>query len=782
MFVSPSCITFLNPSRPILTRNPSLFLSFQLLSPDAVPQFAETGFTTISATQAHDPQTRLSLLLQACKEAPSLSTTKRLHSLSIVMGSNLSSLFAQNNLLVLYSECGELEYACKVFDMMPQRNAISWNSIIRANAMLGHEEEAWELLYRMMGDGFTPTQFTFGTILSLYPSYDASSQLQALMIKTGLSVNEFAGTTLLRVFARQSDIEYACKLFNEMPHRNVVTWNSMIFGYAENGCYKEALCLFRDLLREHIRPTKPTFLAILFACQEAIESGEQVHGLAIKTGGEIFVEVENALIYMYSKCGSIGNAEKMFKMMCVRDVVSWNSMITAFSKWGKPEKMLELFLFMNLHGLSASYTTFSTILTSCSSLSSLCFGRYIHAKTIKSNLNVNIFVGSALVDMYAKCDDLWDAHLVFEEMPERNVVSWNALISGYSNSNHIVHRQLAQLLFKRMLNSDVIPNEYTYSGALKSSNLEGGLQLHSQAIRTAFDQDAYVGSSIAAMYARNGLMSEASDFATQMSSLTVIPSNIIAANYSKKGQYSEACVLLSTIQEPDMISWNTLIAACTRNHDYQVAFELLHHMQCSNEMPDNYTFVSILSICSETCNLGLGSAIHGLMFKADINCSDGFLLNVLVNMYAKCGSLESSIKVFQRIPEKNVVSWTAMISALGLHGCSKEAIKCFEEMQLEGIKPDRVAFMAVLRACSHGGLVQEGLAMFEAMRKIHGIEPEMDHYACVVDMLCRCGCVDEAERFIKDMPFCPNFLIWRTFLSGCAMHGHRMVGTGQQGF
>ncbi|XP_058100691.1 pentatricopeptide repeat-containing protein At3g58590 [Magnolia sinica] len=716
------------------------------------------------------PQQRLlPLLLEACSKTPSSDATRSVHALTITTG-YFPSTFVSNNLLVAYAAVGELSTARQLFDGIPERNAVSYNSMIAAYNRRGDVVEALKLFSQMMASGLRPTQFTIGSILSSSSSLSVPClgfQLQPLILKAGLFfVDAFSGTALLGFYARNERLDDALKVFEEMPRKNIVTWNAIITVFSQHGFVEDSMILFRELLRTEFRPSEFSFLGILSVCgwMVSFESGEQIHGLVIKTGTYYFTALANALIDMYARFFGVCIAEKMFNEIPIRDVVSWNTMVTAFTKSERPDKALELLLAMCVDGIFPNSTTFASVASSCASLKNLGVGKFIHAKTIKNNFISDVFVGSSLVNFYVKCNNLEYAHKLFDQMPDRNIVSWNALISGCL----IKDSRSPVSVLQEMLHLGFRPNESSFSAVLKSCSPLELQQLHSLIIRMGYELNEYVSTSAIASYASNGLSSDALAFAEALTqSQSVIPSNVVAGIYNKTGQYQEAKNLLSQLQEPDIVSWNTLIEACARNGDCREAFELFKHMQTTQILPDKCTFVSLLSICSKLCNLALGSAIHGLIVKADSRCCDVLVCNMLVDMYAKCGSLESSVNVFDEIVDKNLISWTVLISGLGLHGNAHEALEKFKEMECQGIKPDRIALIAVLSSCRHGGLVEEGIGLFERMKDSYGVEPEMDHYVCLVDLLCRNGRVKEAEQVISSMPFRPNALLWRTFLEGC---------------
>ncbi|XP_008810229.3 pentatricopeptide repeat-containing protein At3g58590 [Phoenix dactylifera] len=692
---------------------------------------------------------------------------KALHALSISSASN-PPVTVHHALIAAYAAADDLDSARQVFERMPRRTSVSYNAIIAATARRGCAEDAWALLPRMMVAGVRPTRFTFGPILSsLSLEHRVGIQLHPLILKSGLfHADPYSGTALMGFLARNDRLDDAVKLFEEMPTKTVVTWNCIISGFSELGFVHDSMFLFRELLKTGIGPSECSFLSVLaaFRSSDCLHSMEQIHGLAVKVAMDSFLVVANALLRVYSSCSRTQAAERYFNELAIRDAVSFNTMITAFATSAAPERAMDFFLMMPLEGLLPNESTFTSILNACASLDTMKYGELIHAKAIKHNLATGVFVGSSLVDFYAKYMSLDNAKRVFDGIAEKNVVCWNALISGYMNAG----LPTTLVLLREMLSSGIRPNEFTFSSGLKQASALDLQELHALIIRMGYDSNEYVSSALIASYASHATVCDA---LALVSESFVGPMNVMAGVYNRAGRYKEAQELLSKLQEPDNISWNILLTACVRGGDYSKAFQLFKQMQISGYLFDNYTAVSLLSVCSKINSLNLGSLLHGLIIKTNSGCSDTFVHNVLLDMYAKCGSLESCLRVFEEMDEKNLISWTALISALGFHGCAIEALEKFKQMEFEGFEPDRVAFLAVLSACSHGGFVEEGMMFFAQMRSDYGIEPEMDHYICVVDLLCKYGHLKEAERVISGMPFQPDAAIWRIFLQGCRRYG-----------
>ncbi|XP_076904396.1 pentatricopeptide repeat-containing protein At3g58590 [Bidens hawaiensis] len=685
------------------------------------------------------------------------------------MGSALPQpQFFHNNLITLYTSLGHISIARQLFDQMPHKNTISYNTIINTYTQLNNAQQAWCLFLDMRQFGFVPTQFTYATLFACNSlSIHQGLYLQAVAVKSGFLFTDcFVATALLGFLGRNGCVNDAYKVFDEMRYRNLVTYNAMISLLGHEGYLNECMSMFHELLWNWMSLSESSFVGVLsgFRYEDDLDSGEQLHGLAIKFGLLTKVSVGNAFVSMYGKCAGTCLTVKMFNLVPKRDLVTWNTVITALANGEEPMKAIEFFRKMYIDGFAPNKTTFLSVIVSCTRLINLSYGEFIHAKIIKNRYENDGFVGSALVNFYAKCNRLVNAHRCFDEIVDKNLVSWNALLHGYSNKSCLT----SVMLMREMIRSGTFPNEFSFSSVVKSVLPLEVTQLHSLVVKTGYLLNEYVTGALMTAYAKNGLSLDAlSLFDDNKLPYSVVYNNIVAGMYNRNGMYHKAQELFCEVEDPDIVSWNVLIASCARNGDYNEAFELFNHMQVDRITPDSYTYVSVISICTSLCNLVLGSLLHSLMIKSNFNRFDIMACNVMIDMYGKCGSLWSAVKVFDEMPERNVISWTSLVSALGLHGYGKEAVARFKQMEMVGFKPDKVAFIAVLSACRHAGLVKDGTEMFKKMKDEYAVEPEMEHYLLVVDLMARYGNLKEAEKFILGMPFAPNASIWRSFLDGC---------------
>ncbi|KAF3789410.1 Pentatricopeptide repeat-containing protein [Nymphaea thermarum] len=367
-------------------------------------------------------------------------------------------------------------------------------------------------------------------------------------------------------------------------------------------------------------------------------------------------------------------------------------------------------------------------------------GRQIHALCIKRGFYRFIVLTTALMDLYIKCERLANGQKLFKEMPERDVVSWTSLIVG-----HVQHGQHAKslTLFSRMMQEGVKPNCHSFSATLSGCSglqaLRQGQQIHAQLVAAGMPANSVVENSLLHLYVKCFAM----DAATK---------------------------LFNRIPDRSLVAWNEMISAHVECGLPEEGLKLMHRMNSSDVKPDDFTFAICIRACSRLTSINQGQQFHGSIIRNGLE-SDLVISNALVDMYSKCGCLASAKQIFDLAPVKDKILWTAMIAAYGKFGQVKAAITMFEQMQELNAQPDEITYIALLSACCHGGLVREGWHYFRSMYQKHSVSPQQEHYACMVDLLCRSERVLEAYDFIKSMPTKPGATVWGAFLGYCRLHG-----------
>ncbi|KAK2987501.1 hypothetical protein RJ640_012160 [Escallonia rubra] len=485
----------------------------------------------------------------------------------------------------------------------------------------------------------------------------------------------------IKTYINSGDLGRARQLFDKIPDPDLRSWTVLITAYTRQGFAKEAVKLYTHLRDRSIQPDKLVLLSAVKACATSADliKAKEISEDVTKFGLCSDLLLGNALIDMYGKCRYIEGARKVFEDLQVKDVISWTSVCSCYVNCGLPRVALKVFREMGLNGVRPNSVSLSSILPVCSDLKCLNSGREIHGFVMKNGMEENMFVSSALVDMYSSCLCIRQAQLVFDKMPQRDIVLWNVIITAY----------------------------------FANAESENALNL--------FRQMRAEGAKL---------------------------------NYA---------------------SWNAVIGGCMQNGRTQDALEILGLMQDSGFKPNQITITSILPACTNLESLRGGREIHGYVFRhwflEDITAT-----TALVFMYAKCGQLEVSRRVFDMMPRRDTVAWNTVIIANSMHGNGEEALLLFDEMVNSGVKPNSVTFTGVLSACSHSRLVDRGLSMFYSMDRDHAIEPDTEHYSCMVDVLSRAGRLEEAYRFIQDMPMEPSAGAWGALLGACRVYKHVDLG------
>ncbi|KAF2288233.1 hypothetical protein GH714_005194 [Hevea brasiliensis] len=420
-------------------------------------------------------------------------------------------------------------------------------------------------------------------------------------------------------------------------------------------------------------------------------------------------------------------------------------MLVAYGQLNNLSGSVQVFRQMQIEGFIPNQFTYPSILRTCTSFGALDLGEQIHSQVIKAGFQFNVYVCSVLIDMYAKHGKLDIAQGLLRRLTEEDVVSWTAMIAGYTQHDLFAE---ALKLFEEMLNRGIQSDNIGFSSAISAcagiQALNQGQQIHAQSYVSGFSQDLSIGNALVSLYARCG-------------------------------RIQEAYLAFEKIDAKDSISWNGLISGFAQSGYCEEALKIFVRMKRANVEASLFTFGSAVSAAANMANIKQGKQIHCMIIKTGFDLEIE-VSNALITLYAKCGCIDDAKREFFEMSEKNEVSWNAMITGYSQHGCGNEAVNLFEEMKQVGALPNHVTFVGVLSACSHVGLVNQGLAYFESMSKEHGLVPKPEHYACVVDLLSRAGRLSQAKKFIEEMPIEPDAMVWRTLLSACIVHKNTAIG------
>lgn len=450
-----------------------------------------------------------------------------------------------------------------------------------------------------------------------------------------------------------------------------------------------------------------------------------------------YVALGNKLVDAYLKCGDMNNARRVFDEMPQPHIVSWNSMISSYIRSKRSHEAIELFNEMIPKGTLPDEFTFSAIFKAYSDLGLAAEGRRTHGLLVTLGLDAkSAFVGSSLVDMYAKFGRLGDARKVYDRISCKDVVCSTALITGYSQSG--MDREAIRV-FGDMFNLGVKPNDFTVSSVLMScGSLEEGKLIHG-------------------LIFKYGLCCQV---ASQTSLLSM---------YSKHGLVDDSLKVFERISNPNIVTWTAMIGCLVSNHREELALTMLRRMIHSSVTPNTFTLSTALRGCSALALFEQGKLIHGFSIKCGLN-EDRFVGAALIDTYGKCGHVSMARSVFDCFSELDLVLVNAMIYGYAQNGIGTEAICLFERLLDASLEPNNVTYISVLSACSNAGLVEEARRVFSYITKNHRLGPSTDHYACMVDVLGRAGRLEEAEGLVTQSEN-PDKVLWRTLLGACKIHG-----------
>ncbi|KAK2634657.1 hypothetical protein Ddye_029449 [Dipteronia dyeriana] len=456
----------------------------------------------------------------------------------------------------------------------------------------------------------------------------------------------------------------------------------------------------------------------------------------------------NSLLNLYSKCGCINRSKLLFVTApdASKHVITWTSLITQLCHFNKHFEALTSFEQMRSTGIHPNAFTFSSVLTACTNTLIIFHGEQIQCLVFKQGFDADVFVNSALVDMYAKCGNMAMARRMFDEMPVRNLVSWNSMIVGCLQNK--IYDMAIGFFIGAIREELLSPDQVSFSSVLSACTNVGrsefGRQVHGLIVKHGL---------VTLPYVRNPLMDM----------------------YFKCGLFHDAAMLFRQIGDKDVVAWNIMISGCVHSYMFEEACGYFCLMRKESIPANEVSYSTILHASASLAVLNQGMLIHNQILKTGFE-KNAHVATSLISMYAKCGSMFEASRVFEESKNRNVVFWTAMISAYQQHGCANQVMELFEEMLGVGIKPDYITFVCVLSACSHTGSIEEGYAYFNSMTKVHGISPGHEHYACMVDLLGRAGRLDDAKKFIETMPIKPDSTVLGALLGACANHGNLEMG------
>lgn len=482
------------------------------------------------------------------------------------------------------------------------------------------------------------------------------------------------------------------------------------------------------------------YVKLLQVCVKAkdLVVGRQVHDHILGSGVHPNVYIANTLLKLYTHCGDVAAAQQLFDKFSNKTLVSWNVMISGCAHRGYTEEAFKLFRQMQQQGLTPDKFTYVSVLTACSNLS---LGREVHAQAVKAGLMFDVKIGNALISMYAKCGSIREARQVFDDMVNRDEVSWTTLTGAYAESD-CGEESIA--IYEQLLQEGYHPSKITYMNVLIACGnlkaLDQGKRVHTQIMNSGYQSDLRVGTALLKMYLKCGAIG--------------------CAN-----------LVFEQLQRRDAIAWSTMIGGLVENSRWDEAYGVFCQMLQEGIEPNRMTYLSIINSCARPGGLHRGKELHARVTKAG-TLSDVRVGNALINMYSKAGSVKDARHVFDRMLQRDVISWTTMIGGYAEGNQAEKSFTLFQEMLQKGVVPNRVTYLCVLKACGN-------LVALEWGKEIHsrvvaaGLVSDLQVANALVNMYFKCGSISDACQVFEDMTI-RSTISWSGMIGGLAQNGRAL--------
>ncbi|XP_048320391.2 pentatricopeptide repeat-containing protein At4g04370 [Ziziphus jujuba] len=623
----------------------------------------------------------------------------------------------------------------------------SFNAIINRLSSQGSHHEVLYTYSSMLKTNTAPDSYTFPSLLKACTSLDLFSYgrtFHQCAIVNGFSSDSYIASSLVNFYAKFGYIRSARKVFDMMPDRNVVPWTAIIGCYSRAGDVDISASLLSEMRNQGIQPSSVTLLSLLPGISE-LAHVQCLHGCTISYGFDFDNALVNSILNGYGKCGGIEDARCLFEFMNQRNIVSWNSLMAGYCQTGNVGEAFQLFHRMKVEGLEPDKQTFGSIVSATATQNNLKLGKLVHGQIIRTIFELDAHLETSLIVMYLKLKSISVAFQMFEKTTNKDVVLWTAMISGLVQNDYA---DRAVFIFHQMLKSRTKPTTATVASALAACAQLGSFDL---------------GTSIHCYVLRQGM------------DLDITAQNSLITMYAKCGHLHQSRVIFQRMDQKDLVSWNAIVDGYAQNGYLYEGLTLFSEMKTTLQRPDSLTVVSLLQACASTGALHQGKWIHGFVIRS---CLRPCILvgTALVDMYSKCGDIDTAQKCFNEMRDLDLVSWGSIISGYGWHGKGETALRMYSKFLSSGMKPNHVIFLSVLSACSHNGLVDQGLSVFQSMTEDFGIAPNLEHRACIVDLLSRAGRVEEAYNFYKRMFPEPAVDVLGILLDGCRTNGNKELG------
>lgn len=691
---------------------------------------------------------------------------------------------------------------------LPQRYPLAWTALLsQFTTKSGQGPLPLNVYEEMNQSGIVSSSHMFVAALKAcrrLRDLEITKRIHAALVNYGHESDVHVGTLLVDVYIKCGSLSNARCVFNKMLHRNVITWTTMIYGYAKMEEEETALQLYAQMQQENVLPNARTCAAALMACGSLIsckgrtrrcdsifkkvclKEVRTIHSDIVKGAFEPDVHLGTMLVNVYSKCGSMVESRAVFEKMTCRNVVSWNAMISAYAHMGNGEEALRLYAQMRQEGVVPNDRTYAIALQACGSLAAGYGGKdvedalrrqqcleqvkSIHSDVVNAKYESDVFVGNVLVEVYAKCGSLVDATQVLEKMQSRNVVSWTNTVLACVKMER---SELALHFFRRMLQEGITPDARAFLGALKACSSLATREQGSEGLckQQCVEQVKFIH----ALVVSSGCESD------------LFVGTMLVDAYAKCGSVQEATGVFEKMPRRDVISWNAMILGHAQMEHGEEALQLYARMQQESVTPNERTYLAVLKAYSSLITahkrdnclsdhterevLRAVRVVHAEMLKSRVAEVDVFAGNMLVHVYAKCGGLDDARHVFEMMQHRDVVSWNVMIMGYCEMDEGEQALALYRRMEQEAVQPNVLTYLGALKACGSIAALEKGKHIHTEILNA----PETANHPALasglIDMYCRCGSMLDAQQVFDTRPASRDIVTWTALIAGYARHG-----------
>lgn len=689
--------------------------------------------------------------LEACVDAGSL---RKVHACIFACGFG-DNIFLGSKLVNAYADISALWESRLVFDRIINRNLSLWNSAIVGYSRAGYFEEVLRLYscLKMQDIGVDSSAVVFG-LKSCHElgMMDFGRGIHGDAYKVGLHGDKFVVPSLVKLYFKCGIMKDADRVFEEIFEKDIVAYTSMITGYAQQAGFHvmKAFQIACEMHREGLDANRVSLVSLLQAAGkvEALHEGRSIHCYAMRRGIDLSDEVlETSLVDMYAKCGAKVEAVSFLRQMR-RSVASWNALIAGINSYDCDRSSEALHLLCQMvhqEGLYPNSITLANVLSACCESTYVHLVTSIHGYIIRRELPPDLVLTTALIDGYSRCGKVHNARELFNWLKVRDTILFNVIISAYLCNGEI--DEVIKML-DWMFEEGVRPNTVTLlvlsSGFANLEDLRRGRCIHGCVLRQGLQTNMDVSNQLLHMY-------------------------------SKCASIDVARKFFDSMTNKDLVSWTTMMMCYVNQGHADEALALFRLMQRNGDKPDSVTLITLIQALSLLGLLEQIKEIQGHIYRIRPE-RDSAITSALIMAYAKCGRLDLAELTFCNAADQTLNLWNTMISAYGMHGYCREALKLFHQLQNQNLRPDSLTFSSVLSACSHAGLVEEGRDIFNSMKSKYSIAPQEEHYSCIVDLLGRAGHLEEAYEFVNCSPLRNKTSALSALLGACRVHRNTQLG------